>query len=444
MATLTRMPTAPSDPIPALAEFLAPFRVRFARREGPAALERYCTGLLTEHPNKNCDTLAQLVPGTSGQRLQGLLTAMAWDADDLNRQRVEFMAGLPTEGDGVLVFDDTGFPKQGRSSVGVARQYSGTLGKTGNCQVAVTCHYAERTLAWPVAARLYLPKSWAGDADRRARAGVPEGVEFRTKPDIALALLDEARACGVRWACVTADCDYGDNPNFLAGLDERGERYVVAVRADFAVGARRRAGEESQRADALLAELPAGVWRSVRWREGSKGWLRGNFAAVRCWRVTSDGKRHVGWLIGEREARGQDRRRKYYWGNLDPQATLDAMVGYAHRRHWVEQFYQEAKTLLGWDQYQGRLWSGFHRHAVAVMLAYSFLVCQEFRLRWTRPRPGRVRPAFSPSPGPPPGAPAGGPPAGQRLAPVGGYPRVARTRGHSDLVPPHAEVTKQY
>src|SRR3954466_5865234 len=104
MTTLSRLPAAPTEAMPELAAFLAPFRAQFIRPEGSAALERYCTGLLTEHPNKNCDTLAQLVPGTSEQRLQGLLTAMAWDEDDLNRQRVEFMAALPTEGDGVLVF----------------------------------------------------------------------------------------------------------------------------------------------------------------------------------------------------------------------------------------------------------------------------------------------------------------------------------------------------
>src|SRR3954449_11836480 len=192
MATRTRLPIAPTEPLPELGEFLAPFRVQFARREGAAALERYCTGLLTEHPNKNCATLAELVPGTSEQRPQGLLTAMAWDEDDLNRQRVGVMAALPTEGDGVLVFDDTGFPKQGSHSVGVARQYSGTLGKTGNCQVAVNCHYAERTLAWPVAPRLYLPKTWADDRGRRAKAGVPDGITFQTKPDMALGLLDRA------------------------------------------------------------------------------------------------------------------------------------------------------------------------------------------------------------------------------------------------------------
>src|SRR3954454_16266358 len=198
----TRIPHAPGTPLPELAEFLARYRVHFHRSEGPQALERYLTGLFTEHPNKNCDPLAAIVPGTSEQRLQGLLTAIDWDEQDLNRQRIETMLRLPSEGDGVLIFDDTGFAKQGRCSVGVARQYSGTLGKTGNCQVTVNCHYAERTLAWPVATRLYLPKEWASDAQRRQKAQVPQDVAFRTKPEIALALLDHARALGIRHACV--------------------------------------------------------------------------------------------------------------------------------------------------------------------------------------------------------------------------------------------------
>jgi SRSO17 transposase len=172
--------------MPELAEFLAPFRIHFQRSEGPQTLERYLTGLLTELPNKNCDTIAQVVPDTSEQRLQGLLTTIDWDEDHLNRQRVERLLTLHTEGDGVLIFDDTGFAKQGKCSVGVARQYSGTLGKVGNCQVTVNCHYAERTLAWPVATRLYLPEHWADDADRRKKAQVPDEVTFQTKPQIAL------------------------------------------------------------------------------------------------------------------------------------------------------------------------------------------------------------------------------------------------------------------
>jgi SRSO17 transposase len=409
-----RIPHASSTPLPELAEFLAPFHVHFQRSEGPQALERYLTGLLTEHPNKNCDTIAQVVPGTTEQRLQGLLTAMAWDEDDLNRQRVERLLALPTEGDGVLIFDDTGFAKQGHASVGVARQYSGTLGKVGNCQVAVNCHYAERTIAWPVATRLYLPKDWAGDADRRKRAKVPEEVAFRTKPEIALELLDRAKQWGVRHACVVADADYGDNPNFLAGLERRRQRYVVAVRADFAVASGRTA--PAQRTEALLAGLPRSAWRTVRWREGSKGGLRGRFAAVRCWRVTSEGRRRLGWLIGERPGRGQTGKAKYHWSNFGPEVLLATMVEYAHRRHGVERYHEEAKGLLGWDQYQGRLWPGFHRHAVSVMLAYSFLVWQEWYQRQAQRRRGRPRRAFSPSAGPPPRVAAGGAPPGDRLA----------------------------
>ena len=183
-----------------MAEFLLPFRVHFRLSQGTQTLERYLSGLLTEHPNKNCDTIAQIVPDTSEQRLQGLMTTIDWDEDDLNRQRVETMLlRLPSEGDGVLIFDDTGFAKQGRCSVGVARQYSGTLGKTGNCQVTVNCHYAERTVAWPVATRALSAQVWAQDADRRKKAKVPEEVVFRTKPQIALDLLDEARS----WGCAS-------------------------------------------------------------------------------------------------------------------------------------------------------------------------------------------------------------------------------------------------
>src|SRR5919198_3033954 len=155
MKTTTRVPLAPSEPMPALDEFLRPFHVHFARSEATRALERYLTGMLTEHPNKNCDTLAQVVPGTTEQSLQGLLTALRWDEDDLNRQRVQDLLALPPEGDAALVFDDTGFAKQGKSSVGVARQYSGTLGKTGNCQVAVTCCYPDPQATWPVAGGVY-------------------------------------------------------------------------------------------------------------------------------------------------------------------------------------------------------------------------------------------------------------------------------------------------
>ena len=390
-----RIPQVPSTPLPELAEFLEPYRVQFRQSEGRRSLERYLAGLLTEHPQKNCDTLAQIVPGTSEQRLQGLLTSIDWDEDDLNRQRVETMLRLPSEGDGVLILDDTGFAKQGRCSVGVARQYSGTLGKTGNCQVTGNCHYAERTIAWPVATRLYLPESWAHDAERRRKAKVPEEVVFRTKPQIAPDPLDRARSWGVRWACVTTDADYGDNPNFLAGVERRRQSYVVAIRSDFAVGTSRRGGV-TRRADEWIGAQPARSWRSVTWREGSKGWMRGKFVAPRSYRVIASGRRKAGRLIGEDASDG---KRRYYWSNFGVDVPLERLVEYAHRRHGVERYHEEAKGLLGWDQYQGRLWPGFHRHAVCVMLAYSFLVWQAGRQRQEQSRPGRPRRAFSPSAG---------------------------------------------
>jgi SRSO17 transposase len=165
-----------------------------------------------------------------------------------------------------------------------------------------------------------------------------------------------------------------------------------------------------QRADALLQALPRWQWRTIRWRQGTKGWLRKKFVAVRCWRVTSDGQRYVGWLLGERATRGQPEERKYSWSNLPATATLEELAGYAHRRYAVEQFHEEAKGERGWDQYQGRLWPGFHRHVVTVMLAYSFLVWLELQQRHGQRRRGRPRDPFSPSAGSLADLAAGGPP----------------------------------
>jgi SRSO17 transposase len=407
--------------LPELQEFLASFQVRFRRPEGQEALERYTTGLLTELPNKNCDTIAQAVPGTSEQRLQEFLTNMQWDEQDLNRQRVQKMTAEATMGDGVLIVDDTGLPKQGKGSVGVERQYSGTLGKVGNCQIAVTCCYSDPQVTWPVAARLYLPKTWADAPERRRQARVPEDVSFQTKPALALALLDQARAWGVPHRCLVADADYGDNPNFLAGLEARQERYVVGVRTDFPVRLRPTASTRVWRADDLLETVPRWQWRTVRWRRGTKGWLRKKFVAVRCWRVTSEGPRQEGWLLGERATQGQPEERKYFWSNLPSETPVEALAGMAHRRHAIEQFHEEAKGELGWDQYQGRLWPGFHRHAVTVMLAYSFLVWLERRQRRHHPRPGRPRDPVSPSAEVPAPDPAGSPSGGGTVAaPPGG------------------------
>ena len=304
------------------------------------------------------------------------------------------------------------------------------MGKLTNCQVTVKCHYAERTLAWPVATRLYLPQAWAEAPARRKQAHVPEAVGFQTKAEMALALLDEATACGVPHACVTCDAEYGDKPQCLNGLEERRERHVVAVRADFSVPLGRGKDSAVLRADAVLAAQPRQAWQPIAWSEGATGWWRAKFLALRGWRVDGDGTRPVGWLLGRRPGRGQHGDGKYFWSDF-PATTLLAVLGeYAHRRHWVEQYQEEAKTELGWDQYQGRRWDGFHRHAVTVMLSYSFLVWLERREREQRPGRGRPRAAFSPTPGSSPRLPSPDPSPRERMAALCRYPRIDRTGTH--------------
>ena len=390
---------ASPDERPELNEFLASFQVRFRRPEGADALERYTTGLLTELPHNNGDTRAQAVPGTREPRLQACLTTRPWDEADLNRQRVQKLIAEAILGDGVLVLEDTGFPKQGKTSVGVARQSSGTLGKVGHCQIAVTCCDPDLHAPWPVAGRLSVPKAWTEAPERCRKARIPAEVPCQPTPEMALMRLDQARAWGVPPRGVVAAADDGDNPHFLAGLEARQARDVVGVRTDFRVSRQRKASTSGQRADRLRHALPRWPWRTMRWRQGVKGWLRKQFVAVRGWRMTSDGRRHAGWLLGERATRGQPEERKDFWSNLPTATTVDELAGYAHRRDAVEPFHEEATGELGWDQDQGRLWPGVHRHAVTVMLASSFLVWLELRRRHGQRRRGRPRDPFSPSPG---------------------------------------------
>lgn len=402
MNETVRPQRTPREANPELGRFLAQIVPELGDSRRDETLQSYLNGLLTDHPNKNCDTLAQIVPETSEQRLQGLLTAMRWDEKEVNRQRVKVMTEMATEGDGVLIFDGTDFPKQGKHSVGVARQYSGSVGKIANCQVTVNCHYAERTIAWPVGTQLYLPKAWTDDPDRCKKVYVPRDVVFQTKADIALNLLDQANLMGVRHSAVTADAEFGDDPGFLDALEQpqRRETYVVDVRKDFSVSLGRGSSSPVQRAEHVIAALPKRSWRMLRWRQGHDGtWLKGSFIALRCWRVDGQGKRTIGWLLAQRELPDGSGRTKYLWSNCSAFTPVMCMVEWAHRRYAVEQFHQESKTLLGWDQYQGRLWQGFHRNSVLVMLAHSFLVWLEWQNRQSIKLRGRPRSALSPSQG---------------------------------------------
>jgi SRSO17 transposase len=368
-----------------------------------------------------------------------LLTDATWEPQALDQQRVTaLVAQSPPHG--LLRLDDTGLPKQGRSSVGVARQYSGTLGKVANGQVVVSAHYvadeptSSAPVHWPLTARLYLPEAWAADSARRAKVRVPTDVPFQTKPELALALVDQARTWGVPFACVVAAAGYGDTPTFRQGLDDRQVAYVVGVSstcggrlpdevqaAALLPPPRPRGRGQPQKprpapldaAKTVLDAVPEDRWQPLTWREHDDVVLRKQFVAMRVHWATGGAQFATshhrvatgpeGWLLGERPLPGERGEVKWHYSHLPADTPLHRLVELAHRRWPIEQFYEDAKGECGLDHYQGRRGDGLHRHLALVMLAYSLLACQ----RWT---PANLA-GFSPlwgaavvSGGPPPGA----------------------------------------
>jgi SRSO17 transposase len=438
MQTTPVVPKASPETLPELATSLAPFALLFRRSTSRASVERYLTGLLTDLPRQNCDTIAAAVAGTSTARLQHLLTAATWEPQTLDQQRVRtLVAQRPPHG--LLILDDTGLPKQGRSSGGVARQDSGTLGQVANCQGVVRAHYVadepthSAPVHWPITAQLYLPEAWATDPARRAKVHVPTEVSFQTKPALALALIDQARAWGVPFAWVVADAGYGDNPAFLQGREARQIAYVVGVSSPFGIrlldevraaalvppphSQGRGQPKKPHRAplyeaQAVLAALPAERWQPITWREHADVVLRKPFVAVRVHWATGGAQCSTsphrvstgpeGWLLGERPVPGARGALKWSFSNLPVDTPLHRLVGLAHSRWPIEQVYEDAKGECGLDHYQGRRWDGVHRHLALVMLAYSFLA----RQRWTPANPAGFAPLWrapvvprGPSPG---------------------------------------------
>ncbi len=303
--------------------------------------------------------------------------------------------------DACLVIDDTALPKKGTRPVGVARQYCGSLGKQANCQSLVSLTLARGEVPVPVALRLFLPEEWVNDATRCAQVGVPEAVIVgRSKGEIALAELDRLRASGLGFGVVLADAGYGTSAAFHHGLDARGLTWAVGtarnqkvydpdVRLVPPTGRARRAvpDKEPREVEAVLAAL---AWRRVTWRRGTKGTLSARFAVTRA--RGGDGpvwgnNRHLPgaevWLVGEHRSSGE---RKFYLANLPPRTSRRALVGTIKARWVCEQAHQQLKEDLGLDHFEGRSWTGLHRHALMTCIACAYL--QHLRLA-EQPRTGR-------------------------------------------------------
>lgn len=372
-------------------------------------LKNYCTGLLLPGERKSVEPMAaRLAPHNvrrMHQSLHHLVAAAPWnDEAVLDRALDSVLPAMLARGPVVAwVVDDTGFPKKGRHSVGVARQYCGQIGKQDNCRVAVSISVTTATSSMPVAFDLYLPEVWANDSQRREKAGVPAEVEFRTKPEIALAQIRRARERGIPEGVVLADAGYGTDTGFRTELTKLELRYVVGIQSTATVWEpgkepkpaprytgkgrpprllQRDAKHQPVAVGQLALSLPAESWKTVTWRPGVKQKLRSRFAALRVrpahrdyWRSEPHAEE---WLLIE-WPKNEAEPTKYWLSTLPAELSLTELVRMAKHRWIIERDYEELKQELGLGHFEGRGWRGFHHHATLCLAAYGFLVAERNR-----------------------------------------------------------------
>ena len=374
-----------------------------------APLKNYCRGLLLPGERKSIEPMAaRLEPGSvqaTRQSLHHLVAKAPWsDETLLGHVRKQVLPAMRKHGPVVAwIVDDTGFPKKGTHSVGVARQYCGQVGKQDNCRVAVSLSVATWNASLPVGYRLYLPKEWAGDAERREETEVPKEVGFQTKPEIALDQIRAALAAKVDRGVVLADAAYGINTEFRDGLTDLELQYVVGVQSTMTVWGpgqqplpakprgrmgrpprllRRSNQHQPVSVKQLAMSLPSTAFREVTWREAGERKLRSRFAAVRVRVAHRDYEKaepHAEeWLLIE-WPRGEAEPTKYWVSTLPPTTKLKALIKIAKQRWIIERDYEELKQELGLGHFEGRNWRGFHHHATLCIAAYGFLVAERTR-----------------------------------------------------------------
>ena len=371
-----------------------------------APLKAYCTGLLLPGERKSVEPMAARVEPrrvrAAHQSLHHFVANAEW-SDEAVLAAVRGAALPAIERHGPIrawIVDDTGFPKKGQHSVGVARQYCGQLGKQDNCQVAVSLSVANDHASLPIAYRLYLPEQWAGDPERRAKAGIPDEVEFRTKPAIALDHIRAARVADIAEGVVLADAGYGTDTGFRSGVSELGLAYVVGIQSSTSLWPpdsrplppkpwsgrgrpptlmRRESSRKPLSARVLGHSLPPAAWHTVTWREGTNAPLTSRFAALRVRPSHRDYWRSIPrpeeWLLIEWPP-GEPEPTKYWLSTLPHDTPLCDLVDYAKLRWRIERDYHDLKQEIGLGHYEGRGWRGFHHHATLCLAAYGFLVSE--------------------------------------------------------------------
>jgi SRSO17 transposase len=379
-----------------------------ADRQTP--LKNYCQGLLLPGERKSVEPMAaRLAPDNvrrMHQSLHHLVADAPWnDEEMLSQVWRQVLPSMQKHGPVVAwIVDDTGFPKQGKHSVGVARQYCGQIGKHDNCQVAVSLSVSTWSSSLPIAWRLYLPEVWRQDSQRRQQAGVPEQIEFQTKPEIALEQIRQAVEQNIPVGVMLADAGYGNGTPFRTAVTELGLEYVVGVESSTTVwepgqqplpaplrkpgrGAipkrlQRNADHQPVSAKQLALDLPSAAWKNIGWRQGSRQTLRSRFAAVRVRPAHRDYKRTEPrpeeWLLIE-WPKNESEPTKYWLSTLPAKTSLKSLVKMAKHRWIIERDYEELKQELGLGHYEGRGWRGFHHHATLCIAAYGFLVSERNR-----------------------------------------------------------------
>jgi len=339
---------------------------RFARAEARTRVRRYLDGLLAPLERKNDWQLAEHLGEAGPQGVQRLLNAADWDVDAVRDDLTAFVAEQLGDPEGVLILDETGFLKKGSKSVGVARQYSGTAGRRENQQIAVFLTYATARGSAFLDRALYLPEAWTGDAERRAEAGVPEAVSFATKGELAQRMLARAFAAGVPAAWVVGDTIYGSD-EMRHWLEAQGRHYALAVPCTHGIWS---AGQQVE-AQVVADGVPDDAWARLSAGEGSQGPRWYDWACLALPYAAPSGNAH--WLLLRRSV-SDPTERAYYRVYGPAEATIERMAGVAGRRWSIETAFEEAKGLVGLDQYEVRKWEAWHRHITLALLAHAALV----------------------------------------------------------------------